>query len=650
MGALRSRALLVLACLVGTAGPAVGQSIRYVDDDASTNGDGVTWNTAYKYLQDALFEAAGDPGVTEVRVAGGTYTPDQDEGGNVTPGDHLATFHLLDGVALAGGHAGLADPGHPDGHDPDAYESTLSGDLLGDDGPDYSNIAENSYHVVTSSGTGPTAVLNGFTITAGNADGLLNKDHDGGGIYNGAGSPTVTDCVFTKNTNYVHGRGAGMYSAGGAPILSHCLFIENRGGEGAAGIHTAGGSPTLTDCTFIDNATVHGGGVYASGGTPTLINCVFVGNRASCCGGGMRCGYASPTLINCVFSANQAAWAGAGLRTGAADVTVINCTFSGNSAGDEGGGLYLRFNSTATVTNCVFWNNTAASGPELYLCSTSNPSTLAISYSIVKGGQAAAHVDDGCTLNWGQGNIDADPLFVDAAGPDGEPGTADDDLGLLPGSPCIDAGDNSAVPGGVTTDLDGNPRFVDDPATDDTGIGEPPIVDLGTFEFQGSPATVVGAISVLNHDGTELSLDLAANNIEPRADGVLKIEFQVSNEVLSASASVSCVNNTYSGSVTTTPADATVTVEFDPALPDRDCCEITLTGDVQDSFSVRTLKGDVNRDGSTNTTDASQIKPRFGQDAATAGPQYDYNTSGTVNTTDFSQIKLFFGNAAPECP
>ena len=57
------------------------------------------------------------------------------------------------------------------------------------------------------------------------------------------------------------------------------------------------------------------------------------------------------------------------------------------------------------------------------------------------------------------------------------------DFHLSPGSPCIDAGDNTAVPDGLTTDFDGNPRFVDDPDTDDTGYGDPPIVDMGAFEF-----------------------------------------------------------------------------------------------------------------------------------------------------------------------
>ena len=77
----------------------------------------------------------------------------------------------------------------------------------------------------------------------------------------------------------------------------------------------------------------------------------------------------------------------------------------------------------------------------------------------------------------GTGNIDADPMFVD---PD------NGDYRLAAGSPCIDAGDNTAVPAGITTDLDGNPRFVDDPSTIDSGNGDPPIVDMGAFEFQGA--------------------------------------------------------------------------------------------------------------------------------------------------------------------
>ena len=84
-------------------------------------------------------------------------------------------------------------------------------------------------------------------------------------------------------------------------------------------------------------------------------------------------------------------------------------------------------------------------------------------------------------------------IFADPLGPDGTAGTDDDDLRLVAGSPCIDAGNNGAVPVGVTTDLDGNPRFRDDPNTPDTGAGAAPLVDMGAYEFDPScPADASG--------------------------------------------------------------------------------------------------------------------------------------------------------------
>jgi hypothetical protein len=100
-------------------------------------------------------------------------------------------------------------------------------------------------------------------------------------------------------------------------------------------------------------------------------------------------------------------------------------------------------------------------------------------------------------LDEGSGNIaNCVPLFVDADGADDIPGTIDDDLRLQPGSPGIDAGSNFALPadtldldgdGDVSeplpVDINGNPRRVDAPATD-TGIGDPPLVDMGAYEQQ----------------------------------------------------------------------------------------------------------------------------------------------------------------------
>lgn len=94
-------------------------------------------------------------------------------------------------------------------------------------------------------------------------------------------------------------------------------------------------------------------------------------------------------------------------------------------------------------------------------------------------------------------NIDADPLFVDPDGPDDDPLTwADNDFQLGVSSPCIDAGDNASVPADafdldsdgdldepLPVDAAGAPRFVDDPATPDTGSGSPPVVDIGAYEW-----------------------------------------------------------------------------------------------------------------------------------------------------------------------
>jgi len=106
-----------------------------------------------------------------------------------------------------------------------------------------------------------------------------------------------------------------------------------------------------------------------------------------------------------------------------------------------------------TVTSCILWNDTAPDGPEIY----NDASTPTVTYSNVEGGYV------------GDGNIDADPLFLGAP----------DDLHLGPGSPCIDAADGPVAP---EYDKDGNPR-IDDPDSPNTGIG-PPWADMGAYEFQ----------------------------------------------------------------------------------------------------------------------------------------------------------------------
>ena len=225
-----------------------------------------------------------------------------------------------------------------------------------------------------------------------------------------------------------------------------------------------------------------GGGMLNDNSNPTVTNCTFSGNTARNFGGGMSNDSSFPTVTNCTFSDNTAR-SGSGMYNSSSSPTVSNCTFNRNGV-SRGSGMYssneIFGQGNPVVLNCILWDNS----PNQIVDALGAKTT--VSYSDVRGGFP------------GTGNINADPLFVDADGLDGIPGTGNDDLGLQPGSPCIDTADNTAVLSdtadldgdGDTTertplDLDGNPRFVDDPATADSGNGTPPIVDMGAYEFHG---------------------------------------------------------------------------------------------------------------------------------------------------------------------
>ena len=497
--------------LAGMAPAIAAGEVIYVDADASVSGNGQSWGTAYKYLQDALYKppTSGD----QIWVAVGTYKPDEDEGGNVDPNDRTETFQLINGVAIYGGFPSGGET-NLDEWDWQTNETILSGDINtpGDNSDD-------SYHVVTGSGTNSTAILDGFTITAGNANGSHPNDY-GGGMFNDSGSPTVTNCTFSGNVadagggmNNFNGSsptlsnctfsgnvgryGGGMFNYYSSPTLTNCTFSGNSSGRYGGGMYSKAGSPTVTNCTFSGNSagSVAGGTVnvnnsepnviepmfiYCTGGgmcnensSPTVTNCTFSGNSTGQFGGGMYNQGNSPAIVNCTFSGNSAVAGGGGMANNiSSNPTLTNCAFSGNSDDKNGGGMYNFNDSSPTVTNCIFWGDTAPTGPEIY--NYDIYSTAIVSYSDIEDGYG------------GTGNINAAPCFVDADGPDDVIGTEDDNLRLLAGSLCIDAGDNTAVPGGVTTDLDGNPRFVDDPDTTDTGNppGADAIVDMGAYEYQ----------------------------------------------------------------------------------------------------------------------------------------------------------------------
>ena len=240
----------------------------YVDEDASGANNGASWDDAFNYLQDALDLAAASSGATtQICVAGGTYWPDL--GQYHTAGERAGTFQLINGVAVKGGYAGAGEP-DSNARDTQLYETVLSGDT----GKVYDN-SDNSYHVVTGSGTDNTAILDGFVITGGNAD--VPGHSDGGGMYNDGGSPTIASCVFRYN---VAGNGAGIANTGGSPVVTNCIFSGNSAGISGGGIYNVNYShSTIANCTLSRNSAGSlGGGIYNLLSNPVVTNSILWSN------------------------------------------------------------------------------------------------------------------------------------------------------------------------------------------------------------------------------------------------------------------------------------------------------------------------------------------------------------------------------------
>jgi hypothetical protein len=467
---------LLLTLLPALAAP-THAAVIYVDSAATGAGTGSSWADAYPNLQDALDAAiTGD----DIWMAQGTYKPTYDYGLNI--GDRGNHFRMINGVAIYGGFPNTGDPTFGD-RDPLAYETILSGDLLGNDNPntpvkdllDDPSRADNSYHVFNhqwSTDLDSTAILDGFTITAGNADdSSFHSPHaEGGGMRNYSSSPTLTNCTFTVNSAIY---GGGMDNTGSNLTLTGCTFFGNSASYGG-GISNHHGRPKVSDCTFISNsAEDDGGGMYNKSSSPKVTHCTFFGNSASYGGGMYNREYSSPRVTNCTFDGNSAQDDGGGMKNyDYSSPRVTNCTFASNSA-DRGGGMVNTTACYPTVTNCILWGNTALKSNEIYNYS----STPAISYCDIAGSFLGNLWDPNIGSDGG-GNIDADPLFLYPPG---------GDFHLLPDSPCINAGDPISFYGLNDTDIDGQTRIVAnriDIGADEFLIEGPPLIGLSSWHIE----------------------------------------------------------------------------------------------------------------------------------------------------------------------
>lgn len=315
----------------------------------------------------------------------------------------------------------------------------------------------------------------------------------GGAIHNFYATPTYIDCVFIEN----HGRrvGGAIVSKGDA-VHRNCRFIRNNASIGGAVASQNGNdNPQYIDCIFTDNESSSNGGVgYFYKSHPSLYGCTFLSNNTSGHGGAIYSLLASVEFEGCFFTMNSAHSNGGAIANHDSEPNFVNCVFNGNTANQSGGAIHLQ-KSVSKIVNCTFANNDADTGLGIACTSSggSDKSDVDIRNSILWNGSGEIFVNDGSifflaynilTDNWpGAGNDAINPLFVDIDGADNVRGTEDDDLRLSDFSSGIDAGNNFYVPAGITLDADKNIRFVDNPSKPDTGVGTPPIVDRGAYEW-----------------------------------------------------------------------------------------------------------------------------------------------------------------------
>ena len=346
-------------CVILAAVPAVYAGTIYVDASAPPGGNGGSWATAYRFLQDAL--AVADD---RIEMAPGTYQPDRDEAHPSGTGDRQATFNLPSGVRV-----GARDPVYY-GQEPTVI---LSGDLAGNDAPDFVNYGDNSYHVVDLSATGDGTQLSGVMIRGGSANGSYPHDR-GAGIYMHDDSvlsqPAISSC-WVQDNHAVYG--GGVFCSNGALVLSSCWLLNNKADQFGGAMEAYQSTCSYSWCYFKYNeAGASGGGLLSQNTDALLTDCYFIENVSPVGAGLKSSGTGRVELDDCRFENNQAEQGG-GIHNSSCELVLNDSSFVGNTArgaaatattdaeAGAGGGLY---NDTGkiSISTCTFTSNEAYGG------------------------------------------------------------------------------------------------------------------------------------------------------------------------------------------------------------------------------------------------------------------------------------------------
>lgn len=457
----------------------------FVSTTGNDNNNGLSWESAYKNLQTAIANASsGD----QIWVLKGTYYPD--EGIAQTNDDRTSSFKLKDGVAIYGGFSGNETV--LEERNPSHNVTILSGDLDGNDSGTLTG--NNAYHVVTNdTGQSQETILDGFTITAGLANGSTDELKNGAGILIAQGTALIHGCTITRNEATNNGGGISIESA--TPIITDCKFTQNTAAGGGAIFTLFDAAPEITGCTMSNNTASTGAAVFNKEALPRFTNCTITNNTATGSGGGManetaspeinnvifkantanngggiyNTNFASPILINCLLTGNKAVIGGGMDNSSSAGPSIINCTVSGNQATNGGGGIY-NDNCTLVVTNSIVWNNSANGVTNTTSSSLSENSGSTTTYK--NSLLANFTIQTGIILN-------SSPLFVTDLDPANAPSISGN-FHLQATSVALNVGDNASNT--LALDLDGNTRI------------QATIIDLGVYEGEVILSTWTGAV------------------------------------------------------------------------------------------------------------------------------------------------------------
>jgi hypothetical protein len=419
-------------------------------------GNGTAWGNAMGELALALKYAKlindATPGtIKEIWVAKGKYKPmyNRDNVNSTNLTDRQNTFQMVEGVKIYGhfnGNEGNVSERNLNNVD---NETILSGDYLDNDTMDAKglpsgNLNENTNSVVVAANI-TTGILDGFTITSGNADWY------GGGIYTTNTSVTLSNLDI--KSNFSGGIGGGLYLDSYGGTASKLNVHHNKATGSAGGVLMQYSSGTLEQANISNNHSMEGGGLIPYQVTGFIRNLVISNNYGQY-GGGIST-YGGTNMQNILITGNIAFYGG-GVIAWDAD-TMTNCTITGNSA-DYGDGIATQYTNLSLRNSIVAFN-----GPEPDHQIQNDGGQVINTNNLLTGSGGSTAWNNAYGVNNGN-NIDGDPLFTDVAAGNYKLNTS---------SPAINAGATGLYSNAQNSkDLAGLPRVYGN------------VIDMGVYEKQ----------------------------------------------------------------------------------------------------------------------------------------------------------------------